>query len=362
LHLFACLVAPGLAINVALERKGKAEVPVSLLRGGVATSLRAFMVAEADAEMGSDLGLDLGVEQESSRGTSDPSTLAEYCAGSSEPVLGEGTRVNADWNGYGTKYPGKISDTNEDGTVDIAYNDGFTEKGVDPEDIKIRKKQKQSIVLLQAKGKPDDPACKMQDFLKKLQDGLKDVNAMVTKWLSGQRAKIASKDVPAPPPVVTINHGSEAKVDGSTPPPTTDQAGKLEKLKKELVDLDAYIKELESEEEKYDKELQEKKNPKGANASAPGGVKTVDDLIAEYEAKVAERNGRVQELLKRIKEQKEELAKLAKGQLSLKDIDEAVKKLEQDVEEGKKKRDELKKSGELDPELRAIPFKDTQEG
>jgi len=59
-------------------------------------------------------------------------------------------------------------------------------------------------------------------------------------------------------------------------------------------------------------------------------------------------------LLQRIKEQKEELARLGQGQLTLKDIDAAIDKLEEEVKEGQNKRDELKKSGDLDPELRAV--------
>merc|ERR1740117_1975120 len=141
LLLLAGQVPMGLAVHVHLERIGETGAPVALLGGRVSTLLEAFAVADADSEMGSDLGLDLGVEQGSSRGTAEPATLAEYCAGSTEPSLTEGTKVKADWNDYGTMYPGKISDENSDGSVDIKYDDGFTEKNVDKEDLKIRNKQ-----------------------------------------------------------------------------------------------------------------------------------------------------------------------------------------------------------------------------
>jgi len=341
LLLLVSLVLPGLAVNV---------------RGGVTAAVEAFAVAEADAEVGSDLGLEVGMEQDSSRG--DPATLAEYCAGPTQSeqasTMAEGTRVKADWNDYGQKYPGKVTDRNSDGTVDIAYDDGFTEKNVDTGDVKIRKNQGKGggNPASQAKAKPrDDPACKLQKFLKDLQDQLKELNGMISEWLGGQRAKIASEEEVPPAPTKAP---PKAKAKGNvTEEPTEDQAGQLEELKSELADLDKYIKELEAQDEKLVKQLDENNSPGGESDAAPG-VKTVNDLIAEYKGKIAERNARVQELLQRIKKHKEELADRGAGPLSLKDIDEALKKLEESVEEGKRKRDELKKSGELDPELRAI--------
>jgi len=55
-----------------------------------------------------------------------------------------------------------------------------------------------------------------------------------------------------------------------------------------------------------------------------------------------------------IKDQEQELARLGARQLSLKDIDAKVKDLEADAEEAQQKRDELKKSGKLDPDLRIV--------
>jgi len=322
-------------------------------------ALEAFADAEADADqmLMSDLASEATVAS-----AGGPASLAEYCSGKGEEEakMVEGTRVKADWNEYGTKYPGKVTEVNKDGTVDVHYNDGFDEKNIDPDDIRIRKPRKagsfiDKLRLAKVKGPADDPACKMQSFLKNLQDQLKKVNGMLSKWLGAQRAKMAEDDeVPTPPPP-TVTAAPPAAKGTTGAPPSQDQAGELEKLKKELGDLDTYIKQLEEKEAEYDQKIQDKKNPglAGAPAAAPG-VKTVDDLIAEYIAKIAQRNARVKELLQRIKEQKAELARLGQGQLSLKDIDAAIDMLEKEVEEGKKKRDELKKAGDLDPELRAV--------
>jgi len=93
LHLISNLLTPGLVVHVSgltLEREhvasisrthvsewipgrehmssmSRTERPTSLLRGGVATALEAFAVAEADSQVGSDLGLDLSLEQTSAR-------------------------------------------------------------------------------------------------------------------------------------------------------------------------------------------------------------------------------------------------------------------------------------------------------
>jgi len=93
LHLICNLLTPGLVVHVSgltLEREhvasisrthvsewipgrehvssmSRTERPTSLLRGGVATALEAFAVAEADSHVGSDLGLDLSLEQTSAR-------------------------------------------------------------------------------------------------------------------------------------------------------------------------------------------------------------------------------------------------------------------------------------------------------
>lgn len=348
------------SLHVGLQQSLAIDASAIALRGRGATAIEAFADAEADSEMGQDLGLDLVAETTSSS-TSDPATLEAYCAGPTpqeeQGKLKKGVKVEANWKDYGTMYPGTIKDENSDGTVDVAYDDGFTEKRVPAGHVKVKKDQgKEDEAAPKEKAKPrDDPACKLQDFLKKMQTQLEGLNEMISKWLAGQRAKMSGAEMPQPPTSVTAAPPKEAPagITGAAPAPASaEEADKLEKYKQELADLDAYIKELEAQEEKNDKDLQAKVAPNAAPAPAPG-VKTVDDLIAEYKAKIAQRQDRVKELLQRIKEQEAELAHLGEG-LSLSDIEEAVTQLEKDVEEGKAKRDELKKAGELDPELRAV--------
>ena len=43
----------------------------------------------------------------------------------------KGEKVEANYGGEGEYYPGKISRVNANGSVDIAYDDGDAEKGVD---------------------------------------------------------------------------------------------------------------------------------------------------------------------------------------------------------------------------------------
>merc|ERR1719389_180362 len=79
-------------------------------------------------------------------GEEGPATLAEYCAGPTPAErsnkISEGTKVKANWEGYGTMYPGRVEDKNSDGTVDIHYDDGFTEKNVKASKVKVIKSKK----------------------------------------------------------------------------------------------------------------------------------------------------------------------------------------------------------------------------
>jgi hypothetical protein len=326
---------------------------------------------EADAEMGQDLAIDL-VAKDAARSPSDPATLAEYCSGAPTAAetatkLDTGVKVKANWEDYGTYYPGEITGKHRDGTVDIKYDDGFTEKRVDAGDVKIRKNQGEKKESAAPKAQPrDDPACKLQDFLGKTQTGIKKVEGMVKDWLSSQRAKMVGEDMPKPPattvapapaptqPPPGITDAGAAPAAATQAPASAVQSDELEKLKAELADLDAYIKELEAKKAELDQKLEDKLGVNAAPAPAEGAVKTVDDLIAEYKAKIAQRQARIAELLAQILERQAELARLGEAQLSIADIDKAVAELEEDLEEGTRKRDELKKQGELDPELRAI--------
>lgn len=91
-----------------------------------------------------------------------------------------------------------------------------------------------------------------------------------------------------------------------------------------------------------------------AASAPPSGMKTVDDLIADYKAQIAQRDTEIEALLKEIKDQEHQLGVVGARQASLSDIDAAVEDLEGDVDEAKHKRNELEKDGELDPDLRMV--------
>jgi hypothetical protein len=333
------------------------------LRSGVAATAEELAETEADLEVGSDLRVDIGMTANASgSGNSGPSTLAEYCAGGQtkqekQVTMDEGVKVKANWEGYGAMYPGKITDQNRDGSVDILYDDGFKENRVDVDDVKIRKNQKGS--LLQEAAPRDDPACKLQNFLEKLKKQLKAINDMIGKWLAAQRAKVAgdkatpqpppSLQQPTPKPIVTAAPPAAAPMMAPSPAlpasattttlapqPNADQAEELEKLKVQLADRDKFLAELEKMVADNEKELA-KYLP--AVQPSPPGITTVDDLIAQYKEQIAQRDARIAELQKVIQEQQELLEKLSGKQLSLAEIDAAVHELEQDLAEAIQKRD-----------------------
>jgi len=334
----------------------------TVLRAGITATVDEFAETEADLEMGSDLRVDIGMNATSGGdGNGGPATLAEYCAGGQttqekQSKLGEGTKVMANWEGYGTKYAGEITDINRDGTVDIKYDDGFSEKRVDVDDVEATEKK---ASLLQQAAPRDDPACQLQEFLEKLKTQLKSINGMVHEWLAGQRAKVAGDKVAPPPPTspppTTVTASPNAAAAGAPAPagPQTSsaQADELEKLKAQLAERDKFLAELEKMVADNEKEL-EKYFP--VSAPSPSGIASVDDLIAQYKDKIAERDARIAELQKVLQQQHDELAKLSGKQLSLSAIDDAVRELEKDVAEAERKRDQLKEEGKLDPELRYI--------
>lgn len=373
--LFICLPYRSLSANIAL-RTSSQELLSSATRDTVLMSVAQEAKSEAsisatlrgaagvfaklgnEAELGGRLGLDLSFGTNRSRGSlfmgdggqGGPATLAEYCASPQEPSKGvkEGTKVKANWEGYGTMYPGKVSDYNSDGSIDVKYDDGFKEKNVDDDDFKVIKSEGEEAEAKKAAKPRDDPACELQDFLQKLQEQLDKLNKMIAQWLAAQRAKIAGEKTPPPRPKVTSLAAPSA-----APPAdlSEDEADDIEKLKEQLAEREEYIKELEKQVAQNNEAL-EKVAPSGL--AAPSGIGGIDSLIAEYKAKIADRDRRIDELLKIIGQQENELARITATQLSLKDIDDAVKELEKDVEEAKRKRDELKEKGSLDPELRSI--------
>merc|ERR1719223_232503 len=128
-----------------------------------------LVAAVADAEIGEDMrSISLRNDGGESGGSSG---LKGYCAGD-DGTFQEDMRVEADWKNYGTFYPGKVKDVNKDGTYDIKYDDGFTEKRV------------------------------------KIKKNVKKANEDVSAWLASQRAKRAGKLPEVTPPPLKVEDTS----------------------------------------------------------------------------------------------------------------------------------------------------------
>jgi hypothetical protein len=336
------------------------------LSGELSLANAALVEAVADTEMGRDLGtyLVLNKASVSQSVASGPATLAEYCAGDTEQEhkmkLKKGKRVMANWENYGTFYPGRISKKNSDGTVDIHYDDGFEEKGVTAKHVKPVEEEKDEAQENDSQGsKPkqrNDPACKMLDFLDKLKGKLADIDPMISQWLAAQRARLASGKKPTAPPVIPDEGAVVVPPPAAAPPGSPSSAEpseELEGLKRQIADRDAEIAKLKKQKDD-NREVLQRHSGAAPMPAPPSGVQTVDDLIARYKAQLTERDAEIQALRKDIQTQEQELARLGATQMSLKDIDEAVRDLEVDAEEARKKRDLLEKDGELDPDLRAV--------
>jgi len=306
---------------------------------------------------------------------SDPATLKDYCAG---PTLHEkkvgmskGDKVKADWNNYGTFYPGKVTKKRGNGTVDIAYDDGFSEKRVKAENIhEIKKKNEEEEEKAKTKPK-DDPACQLLEFVAALKSKFGELNGKLSRWLLAQRAKVAKGEAPEAPPDMTAHEEpvelaappAAAPPDGVAPPSPAEAAAapsaaasiktnELEKLKRQLADRDDYLERLEKMAEENDKALR-KLHDIPALAPAPA-AKTVDDLIAEYKDKIAVRDQAIERLKRKISQQQIELARLGADQIDLQEIKDDVAQLVEEAEKVVIQRQALKEAGKLDDELRAI--------
>jgi hypothetical protein len=333
---------------------------VAALRDGAKIAMEAASEVEADSE------LDLGNMQGTLHGAGEgPATLEEYCGGmqttqEKQSHLKEGSKVMANWEGYGDMYEGRIEDENVNGTVDIHYTDGFHEKNVAGSHVEPHPESQKSQSTKTSQ-KRDDAACEMKDFLKETKKDLKEVNGMIKDWMQSQRAKIAGdKAAPVPPP--SLQHQPVAPPPAApaaappaspaaAPPPSTGEEEELEKLKAELVDREKYIQELQA---RFDENNQELQRYVPAAPPAPAGLQTVDSLMQQYKARIADSDFKIAELEAAIADQEKELKKLSGKQMSLAEIDAAVTKLEAQGAIAEQKRDELEKAGTLDSELGAI--------
>lgn len=374
LALGSLLMANEMCCSMAVAVK----MPMQASADEIGNSLRAFMQvlpdALADTELGADLGTTVALNEFSGRQLrkSDssvsetpktiaelgPATLAEYCAGDTKEEqtmkLKKGQRVMVDWKKYGTYYPARVEHKHQDGTVDVHYDDNFDEKNVSPAATKPMKEDKEKDEQGSQPKQRDDSACEMLDFLKKTKTKLGNLNPMISQWLVAQRAKVAGQglkpatSVVVPPPAAAPPAAPAAAA--ADAPPASE---KLEKLKTRLAEQDAEIKALKAKREQNSHTL-EKAILTTGGSTPPSGLQTVDDLIAQYNANIQQKDKEIQALKRDIEQQDQELASLGANQISLNDIDAAVQDLEEDAEEAQVKRDELKENGSLDPDLRMI--------
>lgn len=349
----------------------------NFLEGKLAQAVGALVDTAADTEMGSDIGTDVSAEMavtvssgtrasDGKKGAHGPKTLAEYCAGPTADEMHidveKGTRVMADWKEYGTKYPGVVTKKRSSGKSDILYDDGFTEKRVDAEDIEVVKTKKKTVTK-EAKKPRDDPACELLEYVEQLKEKFGTLNEQMSLWLQAQRARVAKGKAPEPPPTMAaVDEEPAAPAPAAAIPaspaqgvvPSQDKVEELEKLKGQLADRDEYIKKLEKKAKENELALRKARGLPEPAPKAPGAAKTVDDLIAEYKARIAQRDEAIERLKLKIKEQEQELARLGAAQISLQEISDHVKELAEEAEKVEIKRIDLEKRGKLDDELRVI--------
>eukprot|EP00419_Tripos_fusus_P005151 CAMPEP_0172674496 /NCGR_PEP_ID=MMETSP1074-20121228/12766_1 /TAXON_ID=2916 /ORGANISM="Ceratium fusus, Strain PA161109" /LENGTH=904 /DNA_ID=CAMNT_0013491907 /DNA_START=141 /DNA_END=2858 /DNA_ORIENTATION=+ len=318
----------------------------------------------------------------------DPATLADYCSGEgSEPTLKDDQPVEADWENYGAYYPGKVSDVNKNGTVDIHYEDGWKEKRVKPDNVKI--------VDDKDKGKKrlDDAACevvdKLEDVKKKVEETERDVKLYMTgknaekrgierpklpesRRRQSHRVKEQPAAAPAPAPwwqppaglipVTSTNSSAPAPAPAPLPAnasPTTspiksepiskEKSKELEMLREELSGLDDRISKLREEIAINDRIINgEWEDEEDLDDD---GVLSIDDLIQQCRDRIAERKEELEELEVRRRQQDAQLARVGAAPISLGHIWDHVKEILTDVADMKAERDKLEKEDKLDPEL-----------
>lgn len=110
--------------------------------------------------------------------------LSSYCSGSSSSSAQEGMTIEANWKEYGTYYKGRITEVNSDGTYDIKYDDGYTEKNVDREDVRKKKTKGHKV----NPGKTD-PACKVYKEVADLRQAIHESQTDMRNYLHYRREK-----------------------------------------------------------------------------------------------------------------------------------------------------------------------------
>mmetsp|Transcript_78778 Transcript_78778/g.148634 ORF Transcript_78778/g.148634 Transcript_78778/m.148634 type:complete len:947 (-) Transcript_78778:129-2969(-) len=285
----------------------------------------------------------------------DAKNLEEYCKGEEEPEFVENQPVMSNWKGYGTHYPGVIHSKNSDGTVDIMYDDGWLEQRVPESNIKPISNGNQ-----QQRKKRDDAVCELAEDVAEVKDDLKDANKNVAVYLASKRAA-ATGTVAAPESLEDVDAAGAASApaaaEAAAPSPASmadmdgEQADYLQQLKDELEEVEDAISQEQAMIESNEQAIQGLAAQQESHGTSH--TKTVDDLIAEYIARIEDRKDLLTKLREKRHKQEVQLAGMGKSTVSLEAIQDNIKDMDTDMEEIKAKRDKLKKENRLDDELRA---------
>lgn len=282
-------------------------------------------------------------DSSASRERGGPSTLKDYCSGAQDGVQEDQT-VHANWKGFGEYYPGKVKEINDDGTVDILYEDGWVEKNIEEDAVKPVKNGNGAA---QAKPK-DDPACQLQDDIEGIKKVISNAFGEVAKFMASQRVgnKVEqAKPKPKPVPVAAAPAAAAGSPAGVIP--TEAPNDELRDLWAQLAELDKEIAALQESIGEKDKLIEQELLE---DAGGYPATWSVEDQIADIREKLSRRKRELQRLKDKSERQDMKLAKLSP--VSLKAIEEMIKAIDMDLAEIKRKRDRLEKKDQLDPELR----------
>jgi len=371
-------IAPAAVAVLPSWGKSFLEVRSSGAQAASSKSMWASIsLALADAELSSS---GLATQMRIARSTGGPSTLKEYCAGpnaggADAPHFEEGEQVNGNWHHLGTMYPGTVDHVNEDGTVNIKYDDGFVEEHVaanqfeEVEDTEEQKAQKKA-------SKPqDDPACELDEFVDETKKGTEEAFGDVSLWLKNggdadseegaekqanqeeeKKAEIKRKAEEEKEKEKAADDKAQAK--GAVFDKATDdssaqekKASEMEQLKQALADADAEIGDLQLQVDDSDRQLQQLDD--GVEDDAVGNKTAVDTLIDRYKKRLGRRQREIQRLKDMLRDKQRDLDMARASAPSLAEIVEKVNDISKNCDKAKLRMANLEKDGELDPELKS---------
>jgi hypothetical protein len=262
-------------------------------------------------------------------------------------------KVEANWKGYGEHYPGRVQDVNKDGTYDIKYDDGFTEKRVKASRVEPQKGK----TFAPAKPK-DDPACMVVDSLESIKGKLDNAFRDISAWLANFRARKSGRvpDVEAPHRVL-----KDVDAPGPAPPTlpaeveSTDKSKteELDTLKTELAEKDEEIKKLEQDVDTNDALIRKTLNGGKEEEDDGSDVHSIDDLIEHYKGLISRRNDWIDFLKQKKAKQQSTLYSLGYSPVTLDDVQRTTDDISRDMDKVRSIRDKLKEEDKLDPELNA---------